>query len=92
MSEFQVGDIVVIREDSVYYGRSLTNPDCSVEGEVYKINHGSDYLFRVRWSNGSTNTYRPLDLRLVKSHKAGKRKGICVFLESHPASHYSSVR
>lgn len=60
-----IGDKVVICEDSDYYNLSPVNPDKSVKGVV--IHHGplSGFDYRVQWAEGQ-NVYREDDLQLVE--------------------------
>lgn len=65
--EFSVGDIVRIREDSRYYGRSDRSNPAGASGEVVSTNYSGDHRYSVRWPSGRDNCYRPSDLELVST-------------------------
>lgn len=69
-TDFEVGDRVVIRQDSKYYGGSPSNPDNSVQGVVKLVKEWSpsldSYGLEVTWDTGTNNGYRGNDLELVQ--------------------------
>lgn len=75
-----VGQRVVIREDSRYYGTRINNPK-DVVGTIseYRARMTRSHVFRVNWDNGTTNLYRTEDLEVVtkapkpKPRKKGKK-------------------
>lgn len=70
---FKVGQRVVIRKDSHYYGHSASNPDESVVGEIDAVHGGAkedddgDLRIDVQWDNGEHNSYDFKDLRLART-------------------------
>lgn len=68
--DFEVGDRVVIRQDSKYYGAADNNPDNSVQGTVKVVRYGgydlAEYGLEVYWDSGISNRYRGDDLELVQ--------------------------
>jgi hypothetical protein len=64
MSKFKVGDRVIIREDSQYYGDGKYNP-VNLIGEVFNIWDTSPLSISVRWKNNILNHYSPTDLEFA---------------------------
>jgi hypothetical protein len=59
-NKFKIGDYVMIRKDSRFYGSGETNPTNIIGKVLHAI---GDYLCHsVRWQNGHTNTYDDIDL------------------------------
>mgnify|MGYP003109432907 CR=1 FL=1 len=69
-NDFEVGDRVVIREDSRYYGINRLNPDNSVQGEISYV--GGPLI--VQWGNIGTNSYQYHDLELVQYIQSAPEK------------------
>ena len=67
---FNIGDVVRIGKKSVHYGGSEHNP-ADMDGEFYQyLPEEPGYIYRVRWENGNTNSYREEDLRLRRRKDA----------------------
>lgn len=60
----QVGDIIRIGKDSMYYRLNTKDNPKYINGSIYEIGLGDS--IRVKWDNGETNIYRECDLRLVR--------------------------
>ncbi len=77
-TDFEVGDRVVIKESSRYYGSSPTNPDNSVQGTVKVVRDGfhelDEYGLEVDWDSGTNNRYRGEDLELVQYIQSAPEK------------------
>lgn len=61
-ADFEVGDRVVIRQDSRYYNINRLNPDNSVQGSVTSLG----YSVLVEWDVLGRNSYEYYDLELVQ--------------------------
>ena len=77
-----VGDTVVIRKGSRFYGNLLQNNPKNVEGIVTSICEGRPLPISVSWSHTSRNSYSREDLELVKGQ---------VDLEEEDAAEYYVV-
>ena len=67
--KFKVGDKVMISKSSIYYGSNKFNPK-DVEGVIT-----GTLPYHVKWSNGTTNSYKASDLIMVEEVKE-KEKSI----------------
>lgn len=57
---FKLGDRVKIRPGTDHYGRGMNNPT-DVAGEVIEVKDWG-FPYRVKWDDGTCNTYRDEDL------------------------------
>ena len=58
-----IGDTVILRPDSVFYGNGM-NPG-ETRGEIIQFRPDARLTIRVCWSNGWTNTYNSTDLYVL---------------------------
>jgi hypothetical protein len=58
--KFKIGDKVLIRKDSRFYGDPNSNPK-----DTYGYIHSLKYSIIVKWENGMRNGYSGRDLKLV---------------------------
>ena len=76
--DFEVGDLVVIKETSKYYGADYANPDNSVHGTIALVRgyckELNEYGLEVNWHSGTHNSYRGNDLELVQYMSAAPEK------------------
>lgn len=68
-----VGQRVVVREDSEYYGLDPSNPK-NIGGTIVGFYY-DDHPFKVDWDNGTTNVYRTEDLEVVTKAPKPRKKG-----------------
>ncbi|AZV01154.1 hypothetical protein vBSdyM006_017 [Shigella phage vB_SdyM_006] len=69
MSEFNIGDKVLLAPGSQYFGKSDHNPS-DVKGiviELYPQIDEDTHFIKVQWDSGYTNTYRGEDLVSAKN-------------------------
>ncbi len=67
MNKFKIGDKVLIRKDSEYYGCNEANPK-EIKGIIDDILDDQEEIglpIRVKWTNGKSNSYGSKDLKLV---------------------------
>jgi len=66
MDMFKLGNIVLIRKDSEFYGKNKIRNPADVEGIITNIrNITTGFKYEVKWSTDFTNDYREQDLELV---------------------------
>lgn len=77
----QVGDRVVISEESEYYGQDESNPDNSVQGTITEIYDTGG--IPVDWDNGESNGYSPNDLiRITEKHESIVKEDVLIIHNS----------
>lgn len=66
--QLKIGDVVKIKKASEYHNSGTShNPACNgVISELYPEHSERRHSIRVKWENGTTNVYRPTDLKLAK--------------------------
>lgn len=62
--KFKIGDRVLIRKDSEYYGKDKDHNPANVVGVVSYIFDDDDHPYWVDWSEEYANSYREYDLEL----------------------------
>jgi hypothetical protein len=64
--EFQLGDTVRIRKDSIFYMDGIDNPK-DAHGIIIQVWQTAVLPIKVRWGEKSTNSYYRKDLELIKA-------------------------
>ena len=74
--KFKIGDRVVIREDSKWFGDDVNYNPTNLIGEVVHVRELTNvgefecqFKYEVLWDNNHTNGYTEIDLKLVEEVK-----------------------